>query len=221
VWIKICGIRDLATAQAVADAGADAIGLNFYSPSPRSVTPETARQISLNLPGSIERVGLFVNHPLETVLTVSRECGIQSVQLHGDEPAEFVARVAVEFPVLRAFRVSDSGMHEVVECLGKLSALGVRLRAALVDSRVAGRYGGTGQTAPWDLLQAQWNHAEWPPLVLAGGLTPANVAQAIGIVRPWGVDVAGGVESAVACKDLAMVREFVFHARNAGRQTAT
>ncbi|MCY2965514.1 MAG: phosphoribosylanthranilate isomerase [Planctomycetota bacterium] len=216
MWIKICGIRDLPTARAVIEAGADALGFNFYTPSPRAVVVEVAREIVAQLPDHVDAVGLFVNHSLEFVRETSRHCGLRAVQLHGDESPEFVAQVAKEFPVIRAFRVGDSGLGEVEEYLTRLSELGVTLRAAIVDAKVAGAYGGTGHTAPWDLLKAGWNREKWPPLVLAGGLTPVNVQQAIGVVRPWGVDVAGGVESAVACKDPAMVREFVSRAREAG-----
>lgn len=215
MWIKICGIRDVETGQAVAAAGADALGLNFYTPSPRSVSPATAREISRRLPEGIERVGLFVNHSPENVLATACECGIQTVQLHGDETAETVARVAATFPVIRAFRVDDAGLDEVARTLDRFSAMGVRLRGVLIDAKVAGEYGGTGHTAPWELLRNEWNSAAWPPLILAGGLNPTNVADAIRIVAPWGVDVAGGVESSVACKDLSMVREFVLHARTA------
>ncbi len=216
MWIKICGIRDLPTARIAVEAGADALGFNFYTPSPRAVAVDVAREIVAQLPDRVEAVGLFVNHSLEFVRETSRHCGLRTVQLHGDESPDYVAQVAAEFPVIRAFRVGDAGLGEVAGYLARLSELGVTLRAAIVDAKVAGTYGGTGHTAPWDVLSAGWNREQWPQLVLAGGLTPVNVEQAIGVVHPWGVDVAGGVESAVACKDPALVREFVSRAREAG-----
>lgn len=218
VWVKICGVRDVATLREVIAAGADAVGLNFYAPSPRSVSVDAARALAREGVGHIERVGLFVNHPLEFVLATARDCQLDTVQLHGDEPVELIAAVAREFPVLRAFRVGPAGLGPVADELARLQAAGVRLRGALVDAQVAGAYGGTGQVAPWDLLRTGWDRTHWPPLILAGGLTCENVADAIRVVRPWGVDVAGGVESSKACKDPARVREFVARAQGAGGQ---
>jgi phosphoribosylanthranilate isomerase len=218
VWVKICGVRDVETLRQVIAAGADAVGLNFYGPSPRSVSVDTARALAREGAGQIERVGLFVNHPIEFVLATARECQLDTVQLHGDEPVEEIAAVAREFPVLRAFRVGAAGLGPVAEDLARLKAAGVTLRGALVDAQVAGAYGGTGQVAPWDVLRQGWDRTHWPPLILAGGLTCENVSHAITTVRPWGVDVAGGVESSKACKDPARVREFVLRAKGAGGQ---
>jgi len=220
VWVKICGIRDVDTAHHVVAAGADALGLNFYSPSPRSVTPGVARELSQAMAGRIERVGLYVNHPVDFVLSTARECDLDTVQLHGDESVDEIAAVAREFPVIRAFRVGIAGLAPVAQELARLQAIGVRLRGALVDAQVVGAYGGTGQTAPWDLVRDGWDRTHWPPLILAGGLTCENVFAAVAAVRPWGVDVAGGVESGKACKDPARVREFVSRARAADGQPA-
>ncbi|MFN7802825.1 MAG: phosphoribosylanthranilate isomerase [Planctomycetaceae bacterium] len=218
VWVKICGVREIATLRQVIDAGADAVGLNFYTPSPRSVTVDVARTLSQEGAGEIERVGLFVNHPVEFVLATARDCQLDTVQLHGDESTSEIAAVAREFPVIRAFRVGPAGLGPVADELAQLRALGVRLRGALVDAQVAGAYGGTGQVAPWELLRTGWDRTHWPPLILAGGLTCENVAEAIAAVHPWGVDVAGGVESGKACKVPARVREFVVRARGASGQ---
>ncbi|MBS0260451.1 MAG: phosphoribosylanthranilate isomerase [Planctomycetes bacterium] len=212
MWTKICGIRDLPTALAVAEAGATALGLNFYAPSPRSVSPETAAAIVAGLPPAIEPVGLFVNHAVPQVEQIARHCGLRCVQLHGDETPEAVAHLSREFRVIRAFRVGDDGLHEVAQYLQQCRDLEGSPWACLIDAKVAGRYGGTGHVTPWELVKREYQWGDWPPLILAGGLNPSNVAEAIAAVNPWGVDVAGGVESAVACKDLAMVRQFVLAA---------
>ena len=219
VWVKICGVRDLATLRQVIAAGAQAVGLNFYAASPRSVTVDVARALSREGADEIERVGLFVNHPVEWVLATARDCQLDTVQLHGDETVAEIAAVAREFPVIRAFRVGAAGLGPVADELARLDAAGVRLRGALVDAEVAGAYGGTGQRAPWEVLSTGWDRTHWPPLILAGGLTCENVAEAIAAVHPWGVDVAGGVESGKACKDPARVREFVVRAHGAGGQS--
>ncbi|MFN8857891.1 MAG: phosphoribosylanthranilate isomerase [Planctomycetaceae bacterium] len=219
IWVKICGIRDVETARQVVAAGADALGLNFYAPSPRSVMPELARELSRAITGGIERVGLFVNHPVEFVLATARDCQLDTVQLHGDETVAQIAAVARAFPVIRAFRVGTAGLGPVADELTRLHDAGVTLRGALVDAQVMGAYGGTGQTAPWELVRDGWDRMHWPPLILAGGLTCENVSAAVAAVRPWGVDVAGGVESSKACKDPARVREFVIRAQAASGQS--
>jgi len=218
MWVKICGIRDAVTARCVCDAGADAIGLNFYSPSPRSVERAVAREIAQEFGASLEVVGLFVNHRLDDVLATVDECDLKTVQLHGDETPAFLAELARRRPdlrLLRAFRIDDSGCGEVAEYLAECSRRNVSLAGCLIDSRVTGEYGGTGHTAPWDLLADQYDAARWPPLIVAGGLHPANVAEAIRVTRPFGVDVASGVESARGVKDLDLVREFVATAKSA------
>lgn len=236
MWIKICGIREVETALAVAQTGATAIGLNFYAKSPRSLDPQIAAEIVRRLPHDLEPVGLFVNHTVDEVITTCEQVGLQTVQLHGDEPPEFLRELltrsltlrvgsaerrttrfgeegddggSATFQTIRAFRVGNEGLGEMAAYLDRCRILGAMPAACLVDARVDGQYGGTGHTAPWELLRREYRTGEWPPLILAGGLTPKNVAEAIGIVKPWGVDVAGGVESAIACKDLGLVRQFV------------
>ena len=215
MWIKICGVRDVETALLAADAGADAIGLNFYEFSPRVVAPATAAEIVARLPSGIEAVGVFVNHTVDEIRTIGRLCGLKTIQLHGDEPAELLAELAAEFNVIRAFRVGDEGLHSLDLYLNACERLGVTPWACLIDARVEGSYGGTGQTAPWEIVRRDYNFAERPSLILAGGLNPGNLAEAIRVVGPWGVDVAGGVESSVACKDAALVRQFVKNAKSA------
>jgi phosphoribosylanthranilate isomerase len=170
-----------------------------------------AERICRSLPLEVEPIGLFVNHPVDEILGVVGNCRIRTVQLHGDETPEIAARlVDAGLEVIRALRVDEQNVAAIGEMLAPYSSM--PLRSVLVDARVAGAYGGTGHTAPWKELAAAWN-CEWPPLLLAGGLTPSNVAEAIRVVGPWGVDTAGGVESSPGIKDLALVRSFVERAR--------
>jgi phosphoribosylanthranilate isomerase len=214
VWVKICGIRNEATACAVAEAGASAIGLNFYPGSPRCIDVATAARIVAALPATVEPVGVFVNASARHMREVAGQCGLRTLQLHGDEPPEVLAELS-EFRLIRAFRVGEAGLAEVRAELARLTAMQVDLAGCLIDARVAGVYGGTGVTAPWSLLAAEWPALGGPPLILAGGLTPQNVAQAVRTCRPWGVDVAGGVESAPGVKNLEQVRAFLRNARDA------
>jgi phosphoribosylanthranilate isomerase len=212
MWIKVCGIRDVQTAQTVAQAGADAIGLNFYAQSPRVVAPEIAADIVAALDNATEAVGVFVNHSVAEIRAICRRCGLRTIQLHGDEPPQHVADLAGEYHVIRAFRVGEQGLSAAGEYLNACRRLGTVPWACLIDAQVPGRFGGTGQRAPWEIIRREYQTAEWPPLILAGGLKPDNVSQAIATVGPWGVDVAGGVESAVACKDVDLVRQYVVNA---------
>lgn len=213
MWIKICGIRDVAGAQQVAACGVDAIGLNFFSASPRCVDLDHAAEIVGCLPAGVEPVGLFVNHPVETIRQIAAATRLKTIQLHGDESPETVADLA-ELRVIRAFRVGGDGLGEVARFFDRCRSLNAIPWKCLIDARVDGAYGGTGKTAPWEIVRREYRVDDWPPLILAGGLRPDNVAAAIDAVRPWGVDVAGGVESAVGCKDFAMVRKFVETARS-------
>ena len=217
MFVKICGIRDVESALAAAAAGADAVGLNFYDKSPRVVALAGATEIVSQLralPGTpIEPVGVFVNHSADEIRNIAKQCGLRTVQLHGDEPPERLAELSGEFRVVRAFRAGDGGLDPLARYLACCNRLGATPWACLVDGKVEGMYGGTGHTAPWDVLRREYKTAAWPPLILAGGLRPENVADAIRVVRPWGVDVAGGVESSLACKDAALVRQFVQNAK--------
>ena len=214
MWVKICGIRDESTALAVAAAGVSAIGLNFFPASPRCVEVATAARIVSLLPAAVEPIGVFVNASASLMRDVAAQCGLRTLQLHGDEPPELLAELR-EFRLIRAFRVGESGLGEVRAELARLQAMQVKLIGCLIDARVAGVYGGTGATAPWEVLAAEWPSLGGPPLILAGGLTPQNVGQAVRVCRPWGVDVAGGVESSPGVKDLEQVLAFVRNAREA------
>jgi phosphoribosylanthranilate isomerase len=217
MFVKICGIRDVPSALAAAEEGADAIGLNFYKKSPRVVAPAVAAEIASRIrarpAGTIEVVGVFVNHSADEIRTIAKQCNLRTIQLHGDEPPELLAELSSEFRVIRAFRVGDGGLDPLARYLAACNHLGATPWACLVDGRVEGMYGCTGHVAPWDILRREYQAAIWPPLILAGGLRPDNVAEAIRIVQPWGVDVAGGVESSLACKDAALVRQFVQNAK--------
>jgi phosphoribosylanthranilate isomerase len=208
MWVKICGVRDEANAKAVAACRPDAIGLNFYAGSPRSVSADVAARIVRALPPAIEPIGVFVNHPLQEIRSICSACGIATVQLHGDEPAEFITDLE-PLKVIRALRLQGESESEMIETFRGLRA---GVRACLVEPHVAGSYGGTGQQAPWEWLARVWQ-SQWPPLILAGGLRPQNVADAVRVVRPWGVDVASGVESAPGVKDPAQVAAFITAAR--------
>ncbi|MFP6763090.1 MAG: phosphoribosylanthranilate isomerase [Planctomycetaceae bacterium] len=219
MWIKICGIRDIDTAAQIARLQPDAVGLNFFVRSPRYVDVAVAAEIAATLPEDIERIGLFVDHSIAEVLNVCEQCSIGTVQLHGHETPQFLADLKSarsDLRLLRAFRVdSDLGCSEIADFTAACDQLGITIDGCLIDSRVDGEYGGTGHTAPWDLLAVQYDSRRWPRLILAGGLTARNVTEAIRLTRPWGVDVASGVESARGVKDIARVEQFITAARAA------
>jgi phosphoribosylanthranilate isomerase len=212
MWIKICGIKDVETARRIAAMGPDAIGLNFYGPSPRVVDIAVAAGIAGELPESVEPVGLFVNHTSDEILTISQTCGLRTIQLHGDEPPDFAAALPA-LNIIRAVRVGDDGLDEMSAELMQCRRLGTMPDYCLVDAHVPGQYGGTGQTVSWEMLAGEYRRDEWPPLILSGGLTPRNVAAAIRACRPWGVDVSSGVESTRGVKDLVLVQRFIEAAR--------
>lgn len=224
MWIKICGIRDTATAAAVAGQRPDAIGLNFYRHTPRTVPVETAANIVRLLPAGVEPVGVFVNEPVRAIHEICAHCSLRTVQLHGDETPEDLRELAVlneAYRIIRAWNLGPDGLELLGDYLARLETLGVRLAACLIDARIEGSYGGTGQTADWGLLDREYRCQQWPPMILAGGLTAGNVAEAIHTGRPWGVDVASGVESAPGEKNLALVEQFIKTARQAFDSTAT
>lgn len=207
MWVKICGWNDPAVLRdALANSCPDAIGLNFFAKSARAVTISSARELRGCLPNNVAAVGVFVNHSREEIIETVRQVRLDLVQLHGDEAPEFAASLA-PLSIIRVYRLKEPTLSSIESDLTALRALGVRPWACLVDAWHGHEYGGTGQTAPWTALQ-NWP-TDWPPLILAGGLTAANVATAIETVRPFGVDTASGVESAKGRKDPELVREFV------------
>jgi phosphoribosylanthranilate isomerase len=214
--IKVCGLTDPGEARAVAEAGADWIGLNFHPPSPRYVTERRAAEILAALPASVEAVGLFVNRPPDEVIAVADRLGLGIVQLHGDEPPEDLP-LREGLAVIRAFRIgSTHHLDAMLAHLDRAAELGRTPDAALIDARVAGLYGGTGLGVESRLLDLLAPLARrLPPLILSGGLTPENVAERVARCRPRVVDVAGGVESSPGRKDPARVAAFVEAARGA------
>ncbi len=210
VRIKICGIRNPADAELAAAHGADMIGLNFYAGSPRCIDEPTARSILRVLPAHVEAVALFVNEPLPRIKRLVEMLGIHTVQLHGDLNECLLPSIRW----IPAFPVRDAGsLQHLHAYLERLRAVGDMPAAILVDAHVDGLHGGTGRTAPWQLLA---DFQPGVPLILAGGLTPDNVADAIRIVRPYAVDVASGVEASPGKKHADKMRRIIDAVRNAG-----
>lgn len=201
--VKICGITRNEDALACARAGADAIGLVFYPPSPRYVSVAQAAAIACVLPPFVTTVGLFVNPAAAEVEAVLRDLRLDVLQFHGDEPEDFCASFGV--PYLKAVRVK-AGVDLVQYALRYRDAQGL-----LLDAYVEGTPGGTGQAFDWGLIPT-----ELPlPVILSGGLEPGNVAEAIKRVRPWAVDVSSGVEAAKGLKDAAKIAAFMEGVRSA------
>ncbi len=203
VRVKICGITRPEDAVAAADAGADAIGLLFYAKSRRCVSRERAAAILAELPPFVTPVALFVNEAVETIKSICDELGVRTVQLHGDEPPA-VARELAPLTVIKAFRVGSPADPEAMA--------GYPASAYLLDTRVEGSYGGTGESFDWALAARARRYGR---IIVAGGLTPENVAEAVRVARPFGVDASSGVESAPGVKDKAKVAAFVAAARGA------
>ena len=201
--VKICGITNLADAKVAVEAGADALGFNFYEKSPRYVSLKTAAAISKQLPPFVMRVGVFVNAPEELVLRAISEVGLTMLQFHGDEPPEFCAQFGLMS--IKAFRIRDG------ESLKQIPHY--QTDAYLLDAYSAEARGGTGEKFNWDLAVAAQKFGK--PIFLAGGLTPENVAEAVRKVRPFGVDVSSGVEAAPGKKDHAKIRAFIKNVRAA------
>ena len=206
--VKICGITRIPDAILAAESGADAVGLNFFPSSPRYVSPELAREIARALPPSVCKVGVFVNSPAEDVLRTADIVGLDVLQVHGDETPEDLCRLGSR-PLLRTFRLGSSGLGPVLGFLDRCRNLGRLPNAILVDACRPGAYGGTGTVADWKLVRDLGSRLAELPVVLAGGLTPANIAAAIATAAPAAVDTASGVESSPGRKDAVLVRAFV------------
>jgi phosphoribosylanthranilate isomerase len=199
--VKICGITRPADALAAAQAGADAIGLVFYPPSPRYLGTERAVEIRDALPPFVQAVALFVNPDAAQVAQVLGRVRPSMLQFHGEEAPEFCAQFGV--PFVKAVRMKPG--VDALEYLRRFP----RAAAWLFDSHVP-EYGGVGESFDWALVPAAER-----PVILSGGLSPANVAAAIRRVRPWGVDVSSGVEAAKGIKDAAKIAAFMAEVRNA------
>ncbi|WP_342376020.1 phosphoribosylanthranilate isomerase [Myxococcus stipitatus] len=205
VRVKVCGVTRLEDARAAWEAGADALGLNFYPRSPRYVTLETARALARTRPPLGAVIGVFVNASPDDIRAAVKECGLTAVQLHGDEPPEACSGYGV--PVIKALRVQ--GAEDVTRAR---AYLGVGDVAGLLLDGAAPGYGGGGVGFDWSLVAGL--SGSGVPVLVAGGLKPSNVAEAVRATRPYGVDVASGVESAPGIKDMDAVRAFVRAAKS-------
>ena len=192
--VKICGITTRDDAQVAVEAGADMIGLIFYPPSPRYVTPEQAHSIVVHLPSGCSAVGVFVNENLYTVTQIAQTSGVHMVQLHGTESPELCQQLP--WPVIKTFRFTAQTQP-------------ARLLAA---DGIGVVYGGGGVQADWQRVASLLRYGR---IMLAGGLTPENVREAIRIVRPYAVDVCSGVEATPGTKDWGKVRTFIHNAKHA------
>ena len=217
IRVKICGITRPEWAAAAAEAGADAVGL-VLAESPRRVTAEQAAGIVRALPPWVSPVGVFVDAAPADIRRIAADVGLAAVQLHGDEPPDAPARLG-PLKVVKAFRIASEDDLAAARWWRKESErLGRLPDAFLVDARVAGGpKGGTGQQADWRLAARMIS--EFRPLILAGGLTPENVAEAVAAVRPWGVDGSTGLETAPGLKSPDKIRAFVEAVRRAGAGT--
>lgn len=202
--VKICGVTRIEDAEAAVEAGADWIGLNFWPRSKRHVDAETATRIAAAIPGDVKKVGVFVNAPSTQVEQLAARVGLDLLQFHGDEDADYLAPFATR--AIRALRVQGPADLRALD--------GLAVDTVLLDAPSA-NYGGSGTTFDWSLARQARTFGK--KLLLAGGLTPENVAQAVREVRPFGVDVASGVESAPGIKDHAKIRAFVRAAKEALR----
>ena len=219
--VKICGVTTAEDALLVAEAGADAIGFNFYPRSPRFISPAAARRIAESLPGGLLRVGVLVNPSEQDAIDLVASAALDALQLHGDEPPELAARISRNVPVIKVFRVASEGILPVVAYLEQFRRSGGVLGAVLFDAYHPSQFGGIGKTADWAAIQRYPTEPWHPPFILAGGLTAENVAAAIQAVSPAGVDVASGVEQSPGRKDPKRVIEFVRAAKLALRSSAS
>lgn len=207
--IKICGITNLRDASRAFECGADALGFIFHPGSPRCVTPGEAKEIIQGLPGDITKVGVFVNRENHVVKGVKEFCGLDIIQLHGDEPPEYCS----SFPPFSLIKAITQWKEDDLRPLFKYP-----VRAFLVDSRSQEHYGGTGIKSDWTLAK---RIGEIRPLILAGGLRAANIRQAIETVSPDAVDVSSGVEICPGKKDWKKIKELIDIVRAMDRKSRT
>jgi phosphoribosylanthranilate isomerase len=197
VKVKICGVRTLEEAQAAVDAGADALGFNFWPPSARYIEPHAAREVITGITPTVCTVGVFVNEEANRIVDIASELGLSAVQLHGDESPEFCEGLA-SIKTIKAIRVGRDFDLSVIE--------NYRVNMVLLDPSIEGSYGGTGQRFDWRIaIEAK----RLAPIILAGGLTAENVWDAITQVRPAAIDVCSGVEAEPGRKDLDKLRAFM------------
>jgi phosphoribosylanthranilate isomerase len=206
LFVKICGITNLADAEVAAEAGADALGFVFYPRSPRFLDLEKARHLLPKLPGGIMKVGVFVDEPIDLLTGYIEELPLDYVQLHGTEQPDYCDRLSVE--VIKGLRI---GSRDDIRAVPKY-----RVSYYLLDTLVEGLPGGTGKAFDWEIaVEARENLGV--PILLSGGLNPQNVGDAVRRVRPAGVDVSSGVEASPGRKDHKKVKDFIGNAREAGK----
>ena len=204
IKVKICGMTQLKDALFAVEQGVDAVGFIFYKKSPRAVTMKTVREIITKLPPLVDTVGVFVNESAERLNKIADYCGLDLVQLHGEESPAFCRKIRRR--VIKAFRVKDL---QSIKQLEKFPVSGF-----LLDTFSDDLHGGTGKTFDWNLaLPAK----KMGPVLLAGGLTPRNILQAVRQVRPYGIDVCSGVEKSPRIKDLEKVRAFLKNIRSGSK----
>lgn len=218
IRIKICGCTNPADFAGWEGSAVDAVGLNFFPGSKRYLAPERRVAVASAIPAGLLRVGVFVNESPAAIRQASDLCRLDFVQLHGDEPPEIEAELA-DLSIIRAIRCVNSPREAVEAYFRRMEAAGIgAAKTLLLDAYRPGAWGGTGATLPWVELQgicADGPDVRW---LLAGGLTPENVAEAIEQAKPFGVDVAGGVETSPGHKDSAAVRHFAERADAALRE---
>ncbi|MGA3181030.1 MAG: phosphoribosylanthranilate isomerase [Verrucomicrobiota bacterium] len=203
VKVKICGLTNVQDALDAYEAEADMFGFMLSEQSPRHISIETAREIARQMPPATMRVAVYVNARVEQVMFALRICDFAGLQFHGDEPPAYCRQFAVK--TIKAFRIRDR------DSLGPIAAYDTDY--ILLDSYVPGQPGGTGETFNWDLAAEARELGK--PIILAGGLTPENVARAVRVVEPFAVDVSSGVESTPGKKDRQKMRDFVAAVRGA------
>jgi phosphoribosylanthranilate isomerase len=203
VRVKICGITRLQDLHAACDAGADALGFVFYEKSPRHLTIESAAMLVRDLPPFVQAVGLFVNAGPDFIETVLQTVPLDLLQFHGDETAADCMRFGR--PWIKAVRVNQD--TDLLKCAADFDAA----RGLLLDAWVPGVPGGSGERFDWSLIPPDLSR----PIVLSGGLTPDNVAEAVRRVRPWAVDVSSGVEASKGIKDAHKIARFIANAKEA------
>ena len=198
--VKICGITNLNDALAAIAAGADALGFNFYKPSPRYIAPQAAREIIEQLPRSQLTVGVFVNEESpQAVMNIANEAGVKALQLHGDESPDYCRELTAKTHVIKTLAVSDTFDPNM--------AMAYQVDAIMLDTRDNRLRGGTGRVFDWSIAQ----QVSWlvPKLYLAGGLSSENVAEAINVVRPYAVDACSALENRPGTKNHERMRAFV------------
>ncbi len=195
--VKICGIKDKNMAHVAIEAGADALGFVF-APSPRRVTPEVVRNIIQSLPEFVMKVGVFVDTPISSVRDIARYCALTTLQFHGQEEVDYCLQFRL--PIIKAIKVTEKGrfIPDPARYVGIAELF-------LADTYQKKNAGGTGRTFPWQKIDSI---KKYGPVILAGGLRPDNVYQALSIAQPWGVDVSSGVETDGA-KDSRKIRKFI------------